>query len=312
MHQPIGKGGNVLMNFLGNIAKRDAYCPIELKNWHELRNSSKAEILKLVRQHFLLPEGAAYDSAILKRVGKVWRQHRYSLKRNNFDQTLSKDDNYAKCPIGIKRLTWEALVDYWLSSDGLKYSKIGKQARVSHAHSHTSGATSFANRRAVFEKSKESISELKFYETVYTKKDGSFKEGTISGHFMEKAKAKVDEQLASSSKSQVEIENSVFNDLMYGEKTPKRPLNYGFGVKQSDVFGPQSLVSRERHEEANNLNVEMESLRAENRAILASFKSVTSGFAEVLKAIRNGNVSSQILDLAESTLNANNHEIIGA
>ena len=53
-------------------------------------------------------------------------------------------------------------------------------------------------------------------------------------------------------------------------------MNYGFGVKKIDVFGPRSLVSRERHELANNLNVEIESLRAENRAILASFKSSNS------------------------------------
>ncbi|CAO2815946.1 unnamed protein product [Amaranthus hypochondriacus] len=146
-NQPIGKGGDVLTSFLGDIAMRDAFCPIDLKNWHKLRNSSKVDILDIVRKHFVIPEGKVFDSIIMKRIGNVWRKHRHILKETHFNKKLSKEDNYAKYPAGVKKLSWEALVDYWSSPDFQKYSTIGKQDCEALGHVHRSGPTSFANQR---------------------------------------------------------------------------------------------------------------------------------------------------------------------
>ena len=43
--------------------------------------------------------------------------------------------------------------------------------------------------------------------------------------------------LSSPSKTQAEIENEVFDELMYEEDNPKRPLGFGFNVDRSDAFG---------------------------------------------------------------------------
>ncbi|KAL2898182.1 Succinate dehydrogenase flavoprotein subunit [Bienertia sinuspersici] len=78
------------------------------------------------------------------------------------------------------------------------------------------------------------------------------------------ANNKVKEYLASSSsKSRVDIKNEVFNDLMYNGEVPKHPLNYGFGVKQSDIFGVQGLLRKEGSSYVNHSAVEMESLKVE-------------------------------------------------
>ncbi|KAL2938316.1 Zygote defective protein 12 [Bienertia sinuspersici] len=166
--------------------------------------------------------------------------------------------------------------------------------------------------------------KLDFYKSVYTKKDGSFKEGTLSQQFLEDANNKVKECLASSSsKSRVDIENEVFDDLMYNGEVPKRPLNYVFGVKQSDIFGVQGLLRKKGSSYVNHSAIEMENLKAEFSAVkkqnedlrqknqaleskfddtVQSFKEIASHLAQVLKEVRNGNASAHLLDGADSAV----------
>ncbi|KAL2922858.1 Zygote defective protein 12, partial [Bienertia sinuspersici] len=253
-NQPLRKGGCILVSFLGDVAKRETFCPVGVSSWHKLKKKMKADIVILVR----------------------------------------------------------------------KLSKLGKDARASLGHAHFSGAKSFANRRAELEKEKGKFSELDFYKSVYTKKDGSFKEGTLSQQFLEDANNKVKECLASSSsKSRVDIENEVFDDLMYNGEVPKRPLNYGFGVKQSDIFGVQGLLRKKGSSYVNHSAIEMENLKAEFSAVkkqnedlrqknqaleskfddtAQSFKAIASHLAQVLKEVRNGNASAHLLDGADSAI----------
>ena len=74
---------------------------------------------------------------------------------------------------------------------------------------------------------------------------------------------KVQESLASSSSSipKVDIENEVFNQLMYQGEIPKRPLNYGFGVKKSDIFGVEAHLRKEGSNYINNSDTEVEKLK---------------------------------------------------
>ncbi|KAL2922244.1 Zygote defective protein 12, partial [Bienertia sinuspersici] len=140
----------------------------------------------------------------------------------------------------------------------------------------------------------------------------------------EDANNKVKECLASSSsKSRVDIENEVFDDLMYNGEVPKCPLNYGFGVKQSDIFGVQGLLRKKGSSYVNHNSIEMENLKAEFSAVkkqnedlrqknqaleskfddtAQSFKAITSHLAQVLKEVRNGNASAHLLDGADSAI----------
>ncbi|KAL2923784.1 hypothetical protein RDABS01_015275, partial [Bienertia sinuspersici] len=326
-NQPLRKGGSILVSFLGDVAKREAFCPIGVSSWHKLKKKMKADIVILVRKHFVIPDGELFDKAILKRTSKYWKNYRYFLRENYFDpMTRTDDQNYDNRPDGVSKQNWTNLVDYWYSPEFQKLSKLGKDARASLGHTHFSGATSFANRRAELfqQKEKGKFSEIDFYKSVYTKKDGSFKEGTLSQQFMEDANNKVKECLASSSsKSRVDIENEVFNDLMYNGEVPQRPLNYGFGVKQSDIFGVQGLLRKEGSSYVNHSAVELENLKVafsavkkqnedlqqKNQALESKFddttqsvKVIASHLAQVLKEVRNGNASSHLLDGAESAI----------
>ncbi|KAL2938489.1 Portal protein, partial [Bienertia sinuspersici] len=115
----------------------------------------------------------------------------------------------------------------------------------------------------------------------------------------------VKEYLASSSsKLRVDIENEVFDDLMYNGEVP---INYCFRVKQSDIFGVQGLLGRK--DPAMLTIKQNEDLRQKNQALESkfddtaqSFKAIASQLAQVLKEVRDGNASAHLLDGAESAI----------
>ena len=115
---------------------------------------------------------------------------------------------------------------------------------------------------------------------------------------------------------------------MYKGEIPKRPLNYGFGVKQSDIFGVEGLLRKEGSSYVNNGAVEVENIKGElsavkkqnqelaqqNKALSTkfdetthSFKMIASFLGQVLKEVRKGNVSSDLLDGAESAIHMVSH-----
>ncbi|KAL2904003.1 putative folate-biopterin transporter 9 chloroplastic [Bienertia sinuspersici] len=191
--------------------------------------------------------------------------------------TRTDDQNYDNRPDGVSKQNWTNLVDYWYSPEFQKLSKLGKDARASLGHAHFSGATSFANRRAELEKEKGKFSELDFYKSVYTKKDGSFKEGTLSQQFMEDANNKVKECLASSSsKSRVDIENEVFNDLMYNGEEGSSYVNHS-AVQMENLKVEFSAVKKQ-NEDLRQKNLALES-KFDDTA--QSFKAIASHLAQV-------------------------------
>ncbi|KAJ8422273.1 hypothetical protein Cgig2_014419 [Carnegiea gigantea] len=110
------------------------------------------------------------------------------------------------------------------------------------------------------------------------------------------ASAKVQERLLSSSpsKTQVEIENEVFDELMCEEENPKRPIGFGFNVDRSHVFGVNSILRKRGYIFPNN-NMELKRVKEE----LASQKAM---FLLMLKAVCNGKITYEFLDATEAAL----------
>ncbi|XP_021749364.1 uncharacterized protein LOC110715090 isoform X1 [Chenopodium quinoa] len=105
---------------------------------------------------------------------------------------------------------------------------------------------------------------------------------------------------------------------MYQGEIPKRPLNYGFGVKQSDIFGVEGHLRKEGSYYVNNSDMEVEKLKValldmkkqnedlakQNQILNTKFDAVGSMMAQVLKATRSGNVSSEVIDNAIQLLDS--------
>ncbi|KAL2902377.1 Fanconi anemia group C protein [Bienertia sinuspersici] len=213
-YQPIRKGGAVLVKFVADIAKKFELCPIGVVNWRNVNKQVQVDIVELIRGKFIIPDGKIYNDAMLKHVGKHRRQWKFELKARYFNPTVRtrqqiENDN----PGGIVRGTWLELLKYWYSGQSKKYADSGREAQAMLSHLHTNGSTSFANSRDEFDM----------------------------------AKSKIDASVASSSSSkpQIEVEDEVFNELMYDkDNSNQKQVGYGFGVKLSDVMGVHALLRK--------------------------------------------------------------------
>lgn len=140
--------------------------------------------------------------------------------------------------------------------------------------------------------------------------------------YLKLAKSKVDEILANSSspKSRVDVENDVFNNLMYEEEIPKRPVGFGFGVNSSSVFGVHGELRKSGYNCANNSHLEValgnlakqnHELQKKNEALESKFDQNQQFLMSILNEMRNcsGCVSCEVLDAAHLSLHRCNSQV---
>ncbi|KAL2894192.1 DNA replication licensing factor mcm4 [Bienertia sinuspersici] len=280
-HQPIRKGGHILVRFLGYIAKMAHYCPIGAITWHDVEKNLKVQIVNKMREHFIIPDDEVYDTLAQQRVGKCWRHYKHELKKTFFQpDKKTHEQHYDLVPSGHSRSDWIKLVDHWFSLKGQE-AEHGKKMGLVEA-----------------------------WERSHMRKDGSFVEGTTTEDFLDDAKAKVESlKLANSSCSSVDVEDEAFHDLMNGGDIPERPQGFGFGVKKSDVYGrvPKKVKTRcvdfDVNVKKNEVLVkENRELSRKNDEYTKTLKVVVTQFSQILDVVRNGKASVQLIDAAQSAL----------
>ncbi|KAL2922994.1 Cytoplasmic dynein 1 heavy chain 1 [Bienertia sinuspersici] len=155
LHQPIRKGGQLLVKLIGSIAKHEHFCPVGELDWHHIDDVFLADMINVIRDRFVIPNGEIYINKILSRIAKVWRQYKSHLKSLYFKpQERSQEEHYNTIPCGISRDNWRKLVKYW-------FSKKGKE-----------------------DKHGEEMSLVQLYDDVHMRKDGRFIEGTQAQDFL--------------------------------------------------------------------------------------------------------------------------------
>ncbi|KAL6550509.1 hypothetical protein OROMI_020997 [Orobanche minor] len=318
--QPIGRSGQVLVKFLSHVSNIERFCPIGEINWHFVNKTLKADIIVLVRSKFVLPPGDVYNKKALIRTAKYWRDYKHELKKRFNPEKRSIEEIYNDVPEGHPRFSWMKLVDHWHSPKGQDLSAKGKTARACQDLPHTTGSISFANVREEFKRIEKRLpSNMELFEQTHTPKNGIFPDNSLSKEFLVEANAKVIERLANSSpsKSRIDIENDVFNDLMYENDNPKRLVGYGLGVDKSSVFGVQGeLMKRDnncsnadnsvasfllqRHNQELHRRNKMLELKIDqsNQSILQSNQLML----QLLNAVSSGQVTQQFLDNTRQTI----------
>ncbi|KAL2903507.1 hypothetical protein RDABS01_002217, partial [Bienertia sinuspersici] len=295
LHQPLRKGGHILVKFLGYIAKMGNYCPLGALTWHKVEKKLKCDIIKKMREHFIIPNDEVYDKLALQRVDKYWRHYKHELKKTFFHpDKKTKEQHYDPVPSGHTSNDWIKLVNHWFSPKGQE-AEHGKPTGLIEA-----------------------------WERSHVRKDGSFVEGTTTEDFLHGAKAKVETMKLSapSTSCKEDLEDEAFHDAMNGGKIPERPQGFGFGVKRSDVYGVRGLVRKEGYSKGKMKFVELdlnsnsspcnkkkEDLEKQNEELSMKYnennnllKTVVTQFSEFLGVMRNGNASVQLIDAAQSTL----------
>jgi len=86
----------------------------------------------------------------------------------------------------------------------------------------------------------------------------------------------------------------VFDELMYEEDNPKRPVGFRFNVDQSDMFDVNGVLRKRGYTFPDN-NIKLKRVKED----LASQKAM---FLLILKDVRNGQITNDLLDATEAAL----------
>ncbi|XP_021773437.1 uncharacterized protein LOC110737391 isoform X1 [Chenopodium quinoa] len=331
--QPIRKSGHILVKFISMIAKMESHCPVGEKDWKAIDKHFKGKIIKDIRDRFVIPPGVEYDNQALKRSNKCWRQFKYSLKLIHYKPLEKKlDDMCNNVPHGITSSNWVKLVKYWDLDYGKTMSECGKKARPSLNQIHTSGSKSFANQQADYEDEHgQRMSLLALWIKTHAGKDGKFLPDTVTQDFVDDVKAKVEElRMVHPKMSEQELEDEAFQQTMYGNEIPDRPVGYGQGVKKGDIFGVHGVLRKEGygkvqkrtivmdsvkeevnalHKKNGTLSQENEKLKDEVRHNNLLLKALVGQFSQIVGAVRQGNASPGLLNKGSEFLGKAKHQI---
>ncbi|KAL2894887.1 Lipid A palmitoyltransferase PagP, partial [Bienertia sinuspersici] len=127
----------------------------------------------------------------------------------------------------------------------------------------------------------------------------------------EDAKAKTDILAETDgSNSQKEVENEVFESLMYGGEPPKRPWGFGFGVVKRNIYGVHGLLRKEGHGKVHERPLDNENVKLtmsenaelvkRNEVLEEILNQNTMLLMSLLEEMRNGKPSTELIDAAQT------------
>ncbi|KAK9714547.1 hypothetical protein RND81_06G102200, partial [Saponaria officinalis] len=169
---------------------------------------------------------------------------------------------------------------------------------------------------------------LEIFERTHKKKDRTYVKDTQTENFLVNTSyITCFSLLPSTSKHRLQIEDEVFKKLMYGEEAPKRPLGYGYGVKQSDVSGVREILRKDGFGCGEDNTLAFEQLKKalvdvtnENKELVKKLEDLqtkyeegnllsqkmTTQFGQILDIFSTGKAPTEFLNVAKSVLNMAN------
>lgn len=88
--QPVRKGDLAFMHFLSDISRDGCYCPIGEVGWRHVVKHYKLQIVKIVREKFVLPDRIDIDERMLVYVNSKWKHYRWELHRDYYQPNVTK------------------------------------------------------------------------------------------------------------------------------------------------------------------------------------------------------------------------------
>ncbi|XP_021773438.1 uncharacterized protein LOC110737391 isoform X2 [Chenopodium quinoa] len=175
------------------------------------------------------------------------------------------------------------------------------------------------------------MSLLALWIKTHAGKDGKFLPDTVTQDFVDDVKAKVEElRMVHPKMSEQELEDEAFQQTMYGNEIPDRPVGYGQGVKKGDIFGVHGVLRKEGygkvqkrtivmdsvkeevnalHKKNGTLSQENEKLKDEVRHNNLLLKALVGQFSQIVGAVRQGNASPGLLNKGSEFLGKAKHQI---
>ncbi|PPS01727.1 hypothetical protein GOBAR_AA18937 [Gossypium barbadense] len=234
--QPVGQEARLLAGYLGIIARNANMLPINYESWHNMPDSNKNQALSNIKERFALE---VFDAYIKKALGKKWRDHKSSLKKEYFKKPISLEEKSQNVPSGMLRYQWEDAVRFWNSKKGEDHKRVGTSSRQKQKFTHTAGSRSFACvAQAAEASSGQKVGRLQLFDITHRKKDGT-PMTSEAAEIMEKLKDKKAEyEATASTDSSVnfeDIDNRIINEVLGPERYGWVRFQ-GFGVNPTQYF----------------------------------------------------------------------------
>ncbi|XP_073224536.1 uncharacterized protein [Cicer arietinum] len=143
--RPIGEEGTTLTRFIGSVARRYQYAPINYKSWKVMPNDYKEEMLKLIESkfEFVPPINDLTREMLKSELNEKWRQWKGDLKSMAYDPTKTEEEVASLVPDDrVDPNQYHGLVHHWFSDEGQKISKINRQNRAKFEDVHCMGSKS--------------------------------------------------------------------------------------------------------------------------------------------------------------------------
>ncbi|PPR83283.1 hypothetical protein GOBAR_AA37430 [Gossypium barbadense] len=137
--------------------------PINYESWHHMPDSNKNQALDDIKERFALEVS---DDYIKKALGKKWRDHKNSLKKQYFKKDISLEEKLQNVPPEMLRYQWEDAVRFWNSKKGEEVSygqKVGRLQLFEIMHRKKDGSPMTSKVGEIMEKLKEKKAE---YEAI--------------------------------------------------------------------------------------------------------------------------------------------------
>lgn len=149
--QVVGENSSVFPRFLGTMARRGDYCPLNYITWPKVPKEYKKHCLTTIKSKFILR--FHNDDEMFRRrwahfslgcLGRKWRDFRKELKDKFFDVSKTKEQMIVGILSNVDPTQMKCLIDYWLSPEGMAKSAKNKSSRSLQKDVHTLGAKAYA------------------------------------------------------------------------------------------------------------------------------------------------------------------------
>ncbi|XP_040951815.1 uncharacterized protein [Gossypium hirsutum] len=104
-------------------------------------DSNKSLALDNIKAGFALEVS---DNYVKKSLGKRWRDHKSTLKKEYFKTKTTLKEKLRNIPPGMLRYQWEDAVRFWNSKKGYDRERVGTSSKQKQKFTHTAGSKSFA------------------------------------------------------------------------------------------------------------------------------------------------------------------------
>ncbi|KAK5839240.1 hypothetical protein PVK06_008015 [Gossypium arboreum] len=175
--------------------------PINYESWHHMPDSNKNQALDNIKERFALEVS---DDYIKKALGKKWRDHKSTLKKQYFKKDISLKEKLQNVPPGMLKYQWEDAVRLWNSKKG-EVLRSKSFASVAEAEEVSSG---------------QRVGCLQLFEITHRKKAGS-PMTYEAGQIMEK-KAEYEAIASTDSSFNLEnIDNRIITEVLGPERNDR-------------------------------------------------------------------------------------------